>query len=109
MAELNLPFNLIIIVSRLPYKRREKWRSTACEILECSQKRPDFTDLVAFIEKEAKILLDSVFREIQDPKTNSNVIKTMSKQSVIQVWEKLLLLLPLKHQKSCRDDAKSCI
>lgn len=61
----------------LSYKLREKWRATACEILEHTQRRPNFADLVAFIEKQAKILLDLVFGEIQDPKTNSNIRKVM--------------------------------
>lgn len=91
MAELNLPFNLIIIVSRLPYKQREKWRSTACEILECSQKRPDFTDVLAFIEKEAKILLDPVFGEIQDQM--SNVIDNVQRVSHTCLHKKRLNML----------------
>lgn len=88
LKELNLPFNLKIIVSRLPYKLGEKWRATACEILEHTQRRPDFADLIAFIDKQAKILLDPVFGEIQDPKTNSNIRKTVTE--------------PPMHKSSCR-------
>eukprot|EP00063_Salmo_salar_P065884 XP_014040719.1 PREDICTED: uncharacterized protein LOC106593859 [Salmo salar] len=56
MEELNLPSNIKLIMSKLPYKLREKWRSTACDILERRHLRAQFSDLVTFMEKQAKIL-----------------------------------------------------
>lgn len=66
MHELNLPSNLKLILSKLPYKLKEKWRTTAYELLEKNRKRAVFSDLVSFIETQAKILQDPLFGEIQE-------------------------------------------
>ncbi|XP_035988164.1 uncharacterized protein LOC118560795 [Fundulus heteroclitus] len=66
MSELDLPSNMKLIVSKLPYKLRERWRSVVCDIMEQTQQRPKFCDLVKFIEKQVKILQDPVFGDIQD-------------------------------------------
>ena len=76
MEELNLPSNIKLIMSKLPYKLREKWRSTACDILERSHLRAQFSDLVTFMEKQAKILQDPLYGDIQDPLTNKRFFKT---------------------------------
>lgn len=58
--------NLKLILSKLPYKLKEKWRTTAYELLEKNKKRAGFSDLVSFIETQAKILQDPLFGEIQE-------------------------------------------
>lgn len=54
------------IVSKLPYKLREKWRFIVCDIMEQTQQRPKFCDLVRFVEKQVKIMQVPVFGDIQD-------------------------------------------
>lgn len=66
MTELNTPSNLKLILSKLPYKLRERWRTKACEIQENTQRRARFHHIVEFLEKQARILLDPVFGSIQD-------------------------------------------
>ena len=66
MSELDTPSNLQLILSKLPYKLRERWRSKACEIQEQTKRRARFHNIVAFLEKQAKVLLDPVFGTIQD-------------------------------------------
>lgn len=61
MHELNLPSNLKLILSKLPYKLKEKWRTTAYELLEKNKRRADFSDLVSFIETQANIFTRSCF------------------------------------------------
>lgn len=65
MKELDLPSNMSVVL-KLPYKLREKWRSVACDLHEQKGQRALFTDLVAFIEKQAKIASDPVFGIILD-------------------------------------------
>lgn len=48
MKELDMPANLRIIVMKLPYKLREKWRNVACNIHEQTGSRAVFVDLVNF-------------------------------------------------------------
>ena len=66
MEELDLPSNMKLIITKLPYKLKEKWRSTACDILEKTGHRARFHNLVAFMEKQAKNLLDPLFGDILD-------------------------------------------
>ncbi len=54
------------MMSKLPYKLRERWRTAAYDVLEKYKRRARFADLVTFIECDVKILSDSVFIDIQD-------------------------------------------
>lgn len=76
MEECDLPSNWMLIVSKLPYKLRERWRTAACEILEQRKRRGRLQDLVAFIERQAKILQDPLFGDIHDPLVNVKTLKT---------------------------------
>lgn len=67
--------NLKLIVSKLPYKLREKWRATACDILEQTQRRARLTSLVQFMEKQARIMQDPLFGDINDSPANVNTSK----------------------------------
>ena len=70
MSELDLPSNMKLIVTKLPYKLRERWRSAVCNHMEQTQQRPKFHDLVKFIEREVRIMQDPVFGNIQDVTKN---------------------------------------
>jgi hypothetical protein len=67
MDELNLASNLKLLVGKLPYKLRERWRAEACHFQESTNRRATFKILVEFIERQVKILMDPVFGDIQDP------------------------------------------
>lgn len=49
--ELDNASNMRIIVSKLPFKLRDKWKSTARTMLEQQKCRSRFNDLVKFIER----------------------------------------------------------
>lgn len=92
ISELDLPSNMKVIVSKLPYKLRESWRSSAYEIWERTKQRPRFQDLVILIEKHARILLDPIFGDIrytvsniksQQPRQGSKQFKSSSKKSFV--------------------------
>lgn len=69
MEELDTISNMKNIVLKLPYKWRERWRVEACKIQETNI-RVRMTDLVSFIEKQATIVSDPVFGDIQDASTS---------------------------------------
>lgn len=61
MEELNLPFNLKLNVSKLPYNLRERWRSSAFDVLERSKHRAKFCYHVTFMERQARVMQDPLF------------------------------------------------
>ncbi|KAK0131195.1 hypothetical protein N1851_034100 [Merluccius polli] len=65
MEELNTISNMRKISSKLPYKLRERWRVKACE-LQQRYTRVRMTNLVSFIEKQATIVSDPAFGDIQE-------------------------------------------
>ena len=64
--ELNHTANIKDIVMKLPYRLRDRWRITVDNIMERKQ-RVDFTDLVTFIEQQARIM-NSVYGDVVAPK-----------------------------------------
>ncbi len=72
MQELNMPSNMRTVVMKLPLKLRERWRERACEIMDLIQGRANFSHLVDFIERHAKMVSDPVFGCIQDKQQNAS-------------------------------------
>lgn len=66
MRELHMPANMKVLISKLPYKLRENWRVSACSVMERHHRRPQFMDIVTFIERQLKIVSDPVFGDIQN-------------------------------------------
>ena len=60
MQEMDMPVNMRVIISKLPFKMREQWRNIPYDIMERTNDRAHFMDLVAFIERRVKILYASV-------------------------------------------------
>ncbi|KAJ8390861.1 hypothetical protein AAFF_G00099930 [Aldrovandia affinis] len=58
LEEMDNPTNLRTVVSKLPYKMKERWRAEAYNIKERRDRRAKFTDLVSYIERQAKIATD---------------------------------------------------
>ncbi|KAK0145483.1 hypothetical protein N1851_015620 [Merluccius polli] len=71
MQELNMSANLLIIIKKLPYRLRDKWRSVACDFQERYKQRATFRDLVNYLEKQVRIATDPVFGDIRDTPTPS--------------------------------------
>lgn len=55
MEELDLTSTQVHIVSKLPYKLKEQWRTAANELLKKNQQRARFSDLVTFIKRQVCI------------------------------------------------------
>lgn len=79
MQELDMPVNIRAMVSKLPYKMREQWRTKAHDIMETTNYRACFGDLVTFIERRVSILSDPLFGDIQDPSSSAAGIKTLTR------------------------------
>lgn len=66
MNELNLATNMQVILGKLLYKLREKWRIVAYDLQERCKDQACFSDIVDFLERQVKIVMDPVFGNIQD-------------------------------------------
>ncbi|KAL4009499.1 hypothetical protein ACER0C_003351 [Sarotherodon galilaeus] len=66
MEELDNTANMRAIVSKLPYKLRERWRTFACGTLDKEKRRVKFADLAEFVNKQAKEVLHPLFGDIKD-------------------------------------------
>ena len=65
-SKFDQPRNIQRLVLKLPYNLREKWRRTANDIMELQSRPVDFSDLVAFFDREASIATNPVFGRIFD-------------------------------------------
>lgn len=64
MDELDNPTNMRIIISKLPYKLREKWRAHAYEYEERNRRRAKFIQLVEFVDRQAKVISNPLFGDL---------------------------------------------
>lgn len=79
MQELDMPTNMRAIMTKLPFKFRDKWRTKAHEVLERYNRRACFKDLVSFIEREVKIISDPLFGDIQGTTSGSPASEGVNK------------------------------
>ena len=68
LGQLNSPKEMQLIMSKLPYKLREKWRSHVLNLQEQCE-RVTFDKLVHFVTREAKLLNMPVFGNLKAPQT----------------------------------------
>lgn len=80
-----------LVISKLPFKLKEKWRGSAFEIQEQCGRRARFADLVGFIDREAKVVTDPLCGEIQSFSVGSE-----GKGKVISVNIKVPKKIPQK-------------
>lgn len=79
MQELDMPVNIRAIITKLPYKMREQWRTKAHDVMEATNYRAGFSYLVTFMEYRVNILSDPLFGDIQDPSSSAAVMKTFTR------------------------------
>lgn len=66
LEELDHPSNMKKILSKPPYKLKEKWRVKACELQDRDGRRARFADLVQFVNNQAQIPSHVIFRNLKD-------------------------------------------
>lgn len=87
MDEMDNPSNMKTVISKLPFKLKERWRNQAYEIQTRTGRRARFSDLVDFIGWQAKVCNDPLFGDIPDAslvgggKPKSNIKRTNPKSS----------------------------
>lgn len=79
MEELDTVSNMRSIALKLPYKLRERWRTKAFELQEQRSNKVKMVDLVSFIEKQANIVSDPIFGDIQDSSSSKGKPKVLVK------------------------------
>ncbi|KAL7852949.1 hypothetical protein SRHO_G00187340 [Serrasalmus rhombeus] len=82
LEEMNSPSNLRIIVHKLPFRLRERWRVIAFDIQEKEGRRADFADLVGYINRQAKIASDPLFGDVKDPPDAKEKCKSSAKSAM---------------------------
>lgn len=68
LDELENSTNMRILVSKLPFRLRDKWRLIIVDITEKCDRRARFKDLRDFLEKQTRAALDPVFGESENTK-----------------------------------------
>ncbi|XP_071486966.1 uncharacterized protein [Diadema antillarum] len=64
-SEVNHSHNIRLIIGKLPYKLRDKWRNRADDIQEEKQGNITFDDVVSFIAKQARIATNPVYGNLK--------------------------------------------
>ncbi|XP_061106388.1 uncharacterized protein LOC133134038 [Conger conger] len=117
MDELNLPSNLRLPISKVPYKLREKWRACAFDIRERTGARDTFDNLVHFLERQARILQDPIFGNLQDatatkrpPKATISVTKPiLSPKQKTRGSSFATTVAAVPHDNAARSTAESTV
>ena len=78
-SKFDQPGNIQKLIFKLPFNMRERWRRSADDIMERQFRPVEFNDLVAFMDREARIATNPVFGNISgnaQPFFNSRTGKT---------------------------------
>lgn len=103
VEEMDSPSNMRAIVSKLPFRLREKWRAVACELQERTGLRARFCDLVSFVDKLAKIVSHPLFSNIQNNNMAKDNLKfKTNRSSNLQVIESVTSVTPVPKPKEQR-------
>lgn len=86
------------VISKLPFKMKELWRNKAYEILIRTGRRARFSDLVDFINWQAKVCNDPVFGHILDVSIEGKG-KPRQKDN-IEITEATSTLIGTQHERS---------
>ncbi|KAK0150375.1 hypothetical protein N1851_008532 [Merluccius polli] len=73
LKELDSSTNLRIIVSKLPFRLRDRWRANVCRMQDHNQHKATFKNLVDFIEGQSRAMLDPIFGDIHNSTESSKV------------------------------------
>lgn len=72
LIQLNSPKEMQLILQKLPYKQREKWRTYVLSLFE-KHKDVTFSELVNFTTRESKLLNMPVFGAIKGPQAKPSL------------------------------------
>ena len=66
MSKFDQPGKIQKLVFKLPYNLRERWRSTADDIMELQASPVELSDVVALVDREVRIITNPVFVNISE-------------------------------------------
>ena len=66
ISKFDRPGNIQKLVFKLPYNLRERWGRAADDIMEVQSRPVEFSDLVMFLDREARIATNPVFGKVFD-------------------------------------------
>ena len=66
ISNCDQPGNIQKLVFKLPYSLRERWRRTADDVMKFQARPVEFSDFVAFVNCEVRIITNPVFGKISD-------------------------------------------
>ena len=78
LEEMDKPTNLRTVVSKLPFKTKERWRAKAYVKVR-GGRSAKFVDLVKYIDRQAKIMIDPLFGNLPDSRPTT-VVKVEQKE-----------------------------
>ena len=71
-SKFDQPGNIQKLIFKLPFSMRERWRRCVDDIMEWQLRPVRFSDLVAFVDQEARIATNPVFGDILDKGQSSS-------------------------------------
>lgn len=69
MEDLDNTANIKALANKLPYKLKEIWRKSACDLQERTKKRVKFKDFVNFVNHQVKYILHPLYGNINETVT----------------------------------------
>ena len=71
MEDLDNTANIKALANKLPYKLKESWRKSACDLQERTKKRVKFKDFVDFVNHQVKYLLHPLYGNLKETTINT--------------------------------------
>ena len=71
MEDLDNTDNTKALANKLPYRLKEAWRKSACDLQEKTKKQVKFKDFDDFVNKQVKYILHPLYGHIKDPTAGS--------------------------------------
>lgn len=100
LEEMENAANMRTIISKLPYRLRERFRSVAIDIQKKQDRRTKFKDIVSFVNTQAEIAAHPVFGEISG-QTRRQTERLSGKKNITT------LATEVKEQKAEKDAASA--
>lgn len=108
MRELDMSANLNVVISKLPYKLNKQFRSLACDVREKQKRKPNFSDVVQFVEHQVKILSDPVFGDLPTTERGIHIKKDVDTENPKRKCDNITKMSKLRYEEK-KVTKQSCI
>lgn len=104
LNELENSTNLRLIVSKLPFRLRDKWRENVGIIQDHNKHRATYKDLLEFVEKQSRAMLDPIFGDVHSQIDNNGVSKPKPQNHIIKPSGRTSFATTVAHVSELRKD-----